>query len=75
MTASGAPADTGERRVVMFVRNACTTDVRVLREAETLCRAGWATTIIALQTGGSKAPPDHEVRDGCLLYTSPSPRD
>ena len=54
MTASGAPADTGERRLVMFVRNACTTDVRVLREAETLCRAGWATTIIALQTGGSK---------------------
>ena len=75
MTASGAPADTGERRVVMFVRNACTTDVRVLREAESLCRAGWATTIIALQTGGSKAPPDHEVRDGVVIVRVPYPSD
>jgi len=75
VTASGAPADTGERRVVMFVRNACTTDVRVLREAETLCRAGWATTIIALQTGGSKAPPDHEVRDGVVIVRVPYPSD
>jgi glycosyltransferase involved in cell wall biosynthesis len=75
VTASGAPTDTGERRVVMFVRNACTTDVRVLREAETLCRAGWATTIIALQTGGSKAPPDHEVRDGVVIVRVPYPSD
>jgi glycosyltransferase involved in cell wall biosynthesis len=75
VTASGARADTGERRVVMFVRNACTTDVRVLREADTLCRAGWTTTIIALQTGGSKAPPDRETRDGVLIVRVPYPSD
>ena len=75
MTASGAPADTGERRVVMFVRNTCTTDVRVLREAETLFRAGWATTIVALQTGGSTAPPDREVRDGVVIVRVPYPSD
>jgi glycosyltransferase involved in cell wall biosynthesis len=75
VTAAGAPADTGERRVVMFVRNACTNDVRVLREADTLCRAGWATTIMALQTGGSKAPPDREVRDGVVIVRVPYPGD
>lgn len=75
MTAAGAPADTGERRIVMFVRNACTTDVRVLREADTLCRAGWVTTIVALQTGGSKAPPDREVRDGVVIVRVPYPGD
>ena len=75
MTPSGAAADTGERRVVMFVRNACTTDVRVLREADTLRRAGWATTIMALQTGGSKAPPDREVRDGVVIVRVPYPSD
>jgi len=75
VTASGAPADTGERRVVMFVRNACTTDVRVLREADTLCRAGWTTTIMALQTGGTKAPPDREVRDGVVIVRVPYPGD
>jgi glycosyltransferase involved in cell wall biosynthesis len=59
----------------MFVRNACTTDVRVLREADTLCRAGWATTIMALQTGGSKAPPDREERDGVVIIRVPYPGD
>ena len=75
MTAPVAPANTGGRRVVMFVRNACTTDVRVLREADTLCRAGWTTTIMALQTGGSKAPPDREVRDGVVIVRIPYPSD
>lgn len=75
MTASGAPADTGARRVVMFVRNTCTTDVRVLREAETLARAGWTTTIVALQTGGAKAPPDHESRAGFEIVRVPYPGD
>ena len=75
MTASGAAADTRERRVVMFVRNACTTDVRVLREADTLRHAGWTTTIMALQTGGSKAPPDREVRDGVVILRVPYPSD
>ena len=75
MTASGSPAATSGRRVVMFVRNACTNDVRVLREADTLCRAGWTTTIIALQTGGSKAPPDREVRDGVVIVRVPYPSD
>jgi glycosyltransferase involved in cell wall biosynthesis len=75
VTASGAAADTRERRVVMFVRNACTTDVRVLREAETLSRAGWATTIMALQPGGSKAPPDREERDGFEIIRVPYPSD
>jgi len=75
VTASGAAADTRVRRVVMFVRNACTTDVRVLREAETLSRAGWATTIMALQPGGSKAPPDREERDGFEIIRVPYPSD
>ena len=75
MTASGSPAATGGRRVVMFVRNACTNDVRVLREADTLCRAGWTTTIMALQTGGTKAPPDREVRDGVVIVRVPYPSD
>jgi len=75
VTASGAAADTRERRVVMFVRNACTTDVRVLREAETLSRAGWTTTIIALQPGGSKAPPDREERAGFQIIRVPYPSD
>jgi glycosyltransferase involved in cell wall biosynthesis len=75
VTAPRASADSCERRVVMFVRNPCTTDVRVLREAETLRRAGWATTIMALQTGGAKAPPDREVRDGVVIVRVPYPSD
>jgi glycosyltransferase involved in cell wall biosynthesis len=59
----------------MFVRNTCTNDVRVLREADTLCRAGWTTTIMALQTGGTKAPPDREVRDGVVIVRVPYPSD
>ncbi len=59
----------------MFVRNACTTDVRVLREADTLCRAGWDTTIVALQTGGAKPPPDEEMRDGVRIIRIRAPAD
>jgi glycosyltransferase involved in cell wall biosynthesis len=59
----------------MFVRNACTNDVRVLREASTLSEAGWPTTIVALQPGGSQAPPDHEERDGVWILRVPAPAD
>ncbi|HET9757651.1 MAG TPA: glycosyltransferase [Candidatus Limnocylindrales bacterium] len=57
----------------MFVRNPCTNDVRVLREAATLHAAGWPTTIVALQPGGSDAPPDHEERDGVRIIRVPAP--
>jgi glycosyltransferase involved in cell wall biosynthesis len=59
----------------MFVRNACTNDVRVLREAATLQRAGWEATIVALQLGGTKAPPDEEVRDGVRIVRVGYPAD
>ena len=70
------PAGTADRRrVVMFVRNPCTNDVRVLREAATLHAAGWPTTIVALQPGGSDAPPDHEDRNGVRIIRVPAPAD
>lgn len=72
MNATTRPAD---RRVVMFVRNACTNDVRVLREAATLQAAGWEATIVALQPGGSKAPPDEEIRDGVRIIRVRYPGD
>jgi len=70
------PAGTADRRrAVMFVRNPCTNDVRVLREAATLHAAGWPTTIVALQPGGSDAPPDHEDRSGVRIIRVPAPTD
>jgi glycosyltransferase involved in cell wall biosynthesis len=59
----------------MFVHNACTTDIRVLREADTLSRAGWNTTIVALQTGGKPPPPDQEVRGDVRIVRVRAPKD
>ncbi len=73
-TADGA-ITSGQRAVVMFVRNDCTTDVRVLREAATLHEAGWRTTIVALQPGGPDAPPDREERGGVQIIRVASPGD
>ncbi len=65
------------RRAVMYVRNDCTTDIRVLREAATLRDAGWSVTIMAhLATGrGDGGPPATEVRDGIAIIRTPSPGD
>ena len=68
-------ATTAGRAVVMFVRNDCTTDVRVLREAATLHEAGWRTTIVALQPGGPDAPPDREERGGVEIIRVAAPGD
>ena len=43
------PAGGSRGQVVMFVRNDCTRDIRVLREAATLVEHGFATTIVAIQ--------------------------
>lgn len=73
--ASRVTASTDGRapRVVMFVRNDCTTDVRVLREAATLQATGRDVTIMALQPGGSRALPDREDRDGVQIVRVPPP--
>ena len=57
----------------MFVRNDCTTDVRVLREAATLRASGRDVTIVAFQPGGKKAQPEHEIRDGIEIVRVPAP--
>ncbi len=67
----GAPTAAG--RVVMFVRNDCTTDVRVLREAATLRASGRPVTIVALQPAGDKARAERETRDGVDIIRVPSP--
>jgi glycosyltransferase involved in cell wall biosynthesis len=68
-------ATSAATRVVMFVRNDCTTDVRVLREAATLHASGRDVTIMALQPGGKRAQPDRETRHGVDIVRVPSPTD
>ena len=63
------------RRVVMYVRNDCTTDVRVLREAAALRDDGWTVTIMALLPSGRTALPSEETRDGIRIIRRPSPAD
>lgn len=54
-------------RVVMFVRNDCTTDIRVLREASTLLQHGFETTIVAVLPDATKPLPAEEMRDGVRI--------
>jgi glycosyltransferase involved in cell wall biosynthesis len=51
-------------RVVMFVYNDCTSDQRVLREAETLTSVGHRVTIIARAAAPGSRVPMREVRAG-----------
>lgn len=48
----------------MLVRNPCTHDARVLKEARTLGEAGHSVTVIALMTGGA---PTTEKREGFVI--------
>jgi glycosyltransferase involved in cell wall biosynthesis len=72
-TERSSRATSAAARVVMFVRNDCTTDVRVLREAATLHASGRAVTIVALQPGGPNAPPDRETRHGVEIVRVSGP--
>ena len=70
--AIGVPAGGSRGQVVMFVRNDCTRDIRVLREAATLVEHGFATTIVAIQPGRKPLPSD-EIRDGVRIIRVPVP--
>jgi glycosyltransferase involved in cell wall biosynthesis len=70
---STSVAEPRPRRVVMFVRNDCTRDVRVLREAATLREAGGIVTIVAVLPRTEDHPPAHEVRDGIEIIRVPPP--
>lgn len=52
----------------MLVRNDCRTDYRVLKEAGSLARAGYAVTIVAMNTYG---PLEREQRDGFEIIRVP----
>lgn len=60
-----APAGGRGMRVCMLVRNPCTHDQRVLREARTLAAHGYQVTIIAVNPRGDLPP--REERDGFLI--------
>jgi glycosyltransferase involved in cell wall biosynthesis len=66
------PAGGSRGQVVMFVRNDCTRDIRVLREAATLVERGFATTIVAVQPNGKSLPSD-EIRGGVRIIRVPVP--
>jgi glycosyltransferase involved in cell wall biosynthesis len=55
-------------KVCMFVRNACTHDARVLKEAKTLVAHGYDVTVIAVQL---KQAPELEERDGFRIVRVP----
>jgi len=52
----------------MLVRNDCRTDYRVLKEAGSLARAGYAVTVIAINPYG---PEEHETYDGFTIVRVP----
>lgn len=58
-------------RVCMLVRNDCRTDFRVLKEAASLARAGYAVTVAALNTYG---PYEEEAREGFQILRVPVER-
>lgn len=60
-------------RVVMFVYNDCKRDQRVLREAETLAKAGHRVTIMARPSDPAAAVGDREERDGFEIVRVPIP--
>ncbi len=55
-------------RVCMLVRNDCRTDYRVIKEAGSLARAGYAVTVVAINTYG---PLEREQRDGFEIVRVP----
>src|ERR671933_86828 len=55
-------------RVCMLVRNDCRTDYRVLKEARSLARAGFAVTVVAINIYG---PLEYEQRDGVQIVRVP----
>jgi len=55
----------------MLVRNNCRTDYRVLKEAASLARAGYAVTIAAINTYG---PYEEEAQDGFQIIRVPVQR-
>lgn len=58
-------------RVCMLVRNDCRTDYRVLKEAASLARAGYAVTVVALNIYG---PAETEAREGFRIVRVPVAR-
>ncbi len=60
-------------RVVMFVYNDCKRDQRVLREAETLARAGHRVTIMARPSDPAASEGDREERSGFEIVRVPIP--
>jgi glycosyltransferase involved in cell wall biosynthesis len=62
-------------RVVMFVRNDVSRDVRVLREARSLVEAGHAVTVIGLQASRRSAVPDREEHGGFTIIRVAPPNE
>jgi glycosyltransferase involved in cell wall biosynthesis len=58
-------------RIVMFVLNDCRTDVRVIREAASLVRAGREVTVMARPTDLDAIEGDREERDGFTIVRVP----
>jgi glycosyltransferase involved in cell wall biosynthesis len=59
----------------MFVRNDCTRDVRVLREAASLAAVGYRVTVMALLTSLHGESPEREERDGVAIIRVAAPRE
>jgi len=59
--------------VVMFVRNDCSSDTRVLREAATLAAAGHPVTIMATTRPGAPATVERVERNGITIIRVPIP--
>jgi glycosyltransferase involved in cell wall biosynthesis len=55
-------------RICMLVRNDCRTDQRVLKEASSMARAGYAVTVVALNIYG---PSSEEEREGFRIVRVP----
>jgi len=68
-----APSGSGRTSVVMFVRNDCTNDTRVLREAATLTAAGYAVTVMATTRPGAPSAVEQVERDGFTIIRVPVP--
>ena len=58
-------------RVCMLVRNDCRTDYRVLKQAGSLAHAGYAVTVVGMNTYG---PLERELRDGFEIVRVPVQR-
>jgi glycosyltransferase involved in cell wall biosynthesis len=64
------PTERAGPKIVMFVRNDATRDVRVHREAASLTAAGFRVTIVALRTS---ALPEHETVGGVQILRVAAP--